>query len=518
MTGLTVKKNVFPYAFVFLLILYLLPVILCKKLPCQDVPNHLAIIHALATENVTPGWQLHFENNLQAAPYSTYYWLTLPLAKLFDAAGANRIILCLYGILLPLSFLFLLLSIDRSLKWNVFFSFPLIYSDLYLLGFTNFMLTIPLFLFMTGLTVKFVKAEAPDYKILFLIGVLNIIIFNTHPFTQVIFLGLIFLALLLFKKKIKKILVIFSALLPGLLLLFLWLKTSSGFSHIDYLPLAFKIKYLALTPFLFSEASFHFLFYILVFLVTILIGLFVMNQKNFPKEEKRTGEKPNYTSRKGFFIFSSLFLLYFLSPFAAGATIWFDLRLAVFVWFSLFILVRPHLLKSRAARVILLLICFINLAGIISGHYRFNREIQPLFKVIERMEPDAKILPILLEPGSKTVKPFYYRDGVIPFFSLFAHFGSYYHLEKGGESPFMTFHPVLDHIPLRLKNPLYKEVFRISDPFDPDRLLKIVPHIARYFDYILVRGTNPERLAYLSKFAALKFRAGQYFLFDTTGN
>jgi len=138
--------------------------------------------------------------------------------------------------------------------------------------------------------------------------------------------------------------------------------------------------------------------------------------------------------------------------------------------------------------------------------------------MIDRMEPDAKILPILIDPGSKYINPFYFREGVITYFSLFTHFGSYYHVEKGGESPFMTFYPGLDHIPLKLKNPLYKEVFRISDPFNPDRLLKIIPDIARYFDYILIRGTNPERLVYLSKFAALKFQAGQYFLFETRGN
>ncbi|MFC2154915.1 hypothetical protein ACFLRB_00290 [Acidobacteriota bacterium] len=512
------KKNFFSLTFVFMLILYLLPMALSKKLPCQDVPNHMAIIHTLAAENVEPGWQRHFENNLQAAPYSTYYWLGVQLTKLFDAEGANRIILCLYGILLPLSFLFLLLSIDGSLKWNVFFSFPLIYSDLYLLGFTNFMLTLPLFLLMTGLAVKFIKAETTDYKNLFLIGVLTIVIFNTHPFTQFIFMGLIFLALPLFIKKMKRILLVFSATLPGLLLLFLWMKTSSGFSTIDYLPLTFKIEYLVLTPFLFTEASSRFLFYIIILLVLVLLGLFVINQKKSSKENKPIREKPNHNFRKGIIFLSSLFLLYFFSPYAAGATIWFDLRIAIFVWLSLFTLIMPHLLKNRTAKAIILMICFINLVGIMSGHYRFNGEIKPLFKMIDRMEPDARILPILIDPGSKTINPFYFRDGVIPYFSLFTHFGSYYHVEKGGESPFMTFYPGLDHIPLKLRNPIYREVFRISDPFNPNRLLKIVPHITGYFDYILVRGTNMERLAYLSKLAALKFQAGHYYLFETTGN
>jgi hypothetical protein len=205
---------------------------------------------------------------------------------------------------------------------------------------------------------------------------------------------------------------------------------------------------------------------------------------------------------------------YFAAPFAAGATIWFDLRIALFVWVALLLAAGGALTRGRAGKVLAVALCAVSALGVGRMHRAFDREIAPLFDVIAVMEPQRRVLPILCDARSEAIAPFYVRNGVIPFSSPYAHFGSYYHVAKGGESPWMTFHADLEWIPLGLKDPLYGRAFGIDGPFAPARVLGTVPLVSDRFDYLLVRGGDAAALRHLARFGDRRTRAGPFTLFE----
>ncbi|MBU1677053.1 hypothetical protein KKA85_14890, partial [bacterium] len=200
--------------------------------------------------------------------------------------------------------------------------------------------------------------------------------------------------------------------------------------------------------------------------------------------------------------------------FADGATVWLDLRIAPFFWAALFLATGAAMTRGRSGRILVVALCAVSALGVLRMHRAFDREIAPLFDLIEEMAEDRRVLPILCDPRSEVIEPFYVRDGVIPFSSPYAHFGSYYHVRKGGVSPWMTFYAGLDWIPLGLKDPLYRRAFGIDGPFAPRRVLETVPGVRDRFDYVLVRGGDAAELRYLARFAALRSQVGAFTLFE----
>jgi hypothetical protein len=206
--------------------------------------------------------------------------------------------------------------------------------------------------------------------------------------------------------------------------------------------------------------------------------------------------------------------LYLAAPFSVGATIWLDLRLTVFVWILAFLAWGRYLTAGRIAKALTIGLCLVALLGVARLHRDFSREIDPLFTVLDEAESERRVLPITIDPISGVIRPFYVRDRVIPFCTPYAHFGSYYHVEKGGQSPWMTFWAGLEWVPLGLKDPFYLSSFRTIDPFQPVRILRILPEVAPRFDYLLVRGGDRATFAWIERVGVRKAQAGTFHLFE----
>jgi hypothetical protein len=56
--------------------------------------------------------------------------------------------------------------------------------------------------------------------------------------------------------------------------------------------------------------------------------------------------------------------------------------------------------------------------------------------------------------------------------------------------------------------------FRTTDPFQPIRILRILPEVASKFDYILVRGGDEATFAWIERVAVRKAQAGTFHLFE----
>jgi hypothetical protein len=316
-------------------------------------------------------------------------------------------------------------------------------------------------------------------------------------------------------RKPRRILWVVAGLLPSLVLLVHRLPTARvGSGSFYHLNLMFKLRYLAVTPLLALDAHRHWSFYVAALLGAAFIGLALVDLVTDARRKRGRARKAAWW-RDGPLLCFGLFLIgYLVAPFDAANATWFDLRLAVPVWALLFLAVKPRFTRGLVRRGLLVALSVVSLAGVWSLHRSFHREIAPLFRVIDGMRPSARVLPILVDPFSRACRPFYSREMILRYESPYAHFESYYHVAKGGESPFMTFHATLDWIPLGLKDPFYGQAFKIWEPFYPDRMLDKLPGVVDHFDYVLVRGLDPGAVQWITRFAFPVARAGEFAVFE----
>ena len=494
--------------------LYVLPVVVTDHLPMQDVPNHLAIIKTLADQESTPDWGKHFEDRLALEPYVTYYATGTWLAERFGASAANRTLIAIYVLLLPLSYACLVAAIAPTRHWAALFGFPMVYSDVYLLGFTNYMLSLPMILFAAALAVRLARRDAGGVHAAAALGTLAILTYFTHPFSLAVLVVMVVTLAPFHARRWRRLLWVAGALAPATTVLIAWLG-SQGARGTMYLPFRFKLEYLGRTPVMVLEnpdsaalltaAGFG------TFLVVIALVRAFRLRASDKGETIRILKLGQRSILPSFAVFTAA---YFLAPYGIGSTIWFDLRLATIVWLIAFLAVGHHLTASPIAKIVAVGLCLVSLVGAARMHRAFSREIEPLFSVLAAMEPDRSLLPILWDSGSDAVEPFYVRRKVIPYFTPYAHFGSYYHVEKGGHSPWMTFHARVKWIPLGLKNPLYRRLFGIGDPFRPKRVLRLLPKYASHFDYVLIRGAPPGVLRQIDRVATRKAQTGTFTLYE----
>jgi len=502
---------------IFLSVLHLLPIVAADHLPMQDIPNHLAIISTLAEQDTAPLWNDRFENRLSPEPYITYYGAGVVLAKLFGAAAANRLLLALYVLLLPLSFAMLHAALGRTNRWGGLFGFLLIYTDPYLVGFTNFLLCVPMVLLAATLAVRLARRPAGGVATGLALSLLAVLVFFTHPF------GLAPLAVMALiygtahAARRHRTVYVAAALAPSLILLAKWWLGSRGATDTIRLPLDFKLEYLLRTPVMLLENPDRGALYLATGLALALVVVSLVKARRKTSTPAGTDDQGHGHAawRNPALLAAAVFLVaYLAAPFAAGATIWLDLRIALFFWIALFLAMGAALTRGRSGRILVITLCAVSILGVWRMHQAFDREIAPLFDLFEEMADDRRVLPILCDPHSEAIEPFYVRNGVIPFSSPYTHFGSYYHLRKGGVSPWMTFHAGLEWIPLGLKDPLYRQAFGIDGPFAPRRVLETAPRVRDRFDYLLVRGGDEAELRYLANFAALRSQAGAFALFE----
>ncbi|MCP3960818.1 MAG: hypothetical protein GY719_23485 [bacterium] len=495
-------QRALPWLLAALCLLYLLPVLLTPHLPMQDLPNHLAIVDALARQEIDPGWSEHFASRLGLRPYAAYYGLALPPAKLLGPSAANRLVLALYvaGFIAAASFL--VGSLRHAGRWCVLLFFPLIYNDFYLVGLVNFLLAIPLAMLGAGASLRLLAEGRRRTGYAVLLGAVALLVYWTHPLALVMLLAVI-AAVALRATTWRARAVLGIALAPAaVLLLGFTLQTAKFGGSAVWLSATFKATYLALSPLMFVEAADRVTFWISALILGILLVA-----------GARRAITAGGRGRSPWILAGVLLVLYLACPFVLGSTVWSDARVAFLFWIALLCALSPHLLATRAEKLAAVALCLLCLVGVQRGHRAFSAEIEPLFEVIDQSPPAARFLSISFDQQSRVVQPFYARRGDIPFFSLHVHTGAYYHLARGGVSPFMTFWAGLPWLPLELKNEVYETAFAIGDPFAPGKLLQKLPRLDRELDLVLTRGAPPRATGFLEAFAAPAVRVEPYTLF-----
>jgi hypothetical protein len=503
----------FPLVIAVMAVGFSLPVILSDHLPIQDIPNHLAIVQTLAAESSDAAWGGRFENRLTPDAYSTYYALGVALARQTGAEAANRIILALYAVLMPLAFLALVLAYDPGRRWNVVPAFLFVYSDVYLVGFTNYLLAMPMLLGGAAIGARIAQSDVTSWLAVFSLAAIGAALYFTHPFALAMLLVVLAVLVSWRRLRLRPLIALAAGLLPGLILLLQRLSASGVTSGpIHRVSLGLKIRYLLVTPLFALDAHRHWTFYAAAGLAVLLAGLAGYDLVRGRRTSRPAGSEPWWRDRP--LAVAGVFVIgYFVAPFSVANAVWLDLRLSVATWLLLLLAIKPRWTRDLLRRGLLVAMSVVSLLGVWSLHRGFDREIAPLFDVIERMEPSSRVLPIAAEASSSVCQPFYSRDAAIPCYGPYAHFGAYYNVEKGGVSPFMTFHATLDWIPLGLRDPFYSRDFNIGEPFFPALLVANLPTTASRFDYILVRGLHPVVVRCVEEHGRPVARAGEFAAF-----
>jgi len=174
----------------------LAPLWYVRILPMQDMWQHLALVDVIHNYDA-PGsvYPEYFLLPSAPGPNLAYYYMTHWLGYLFPLETANKVVLSLYVVAFPLSFLYLMRSFNRS-RWISFFSFPLIYNAMFAYGFVAFLLGMPLFMAGVGLFRRFVTgpANSPFCRSGFLVSATLLLAFFTHAH---IFLLLVLMCIVL---------------------------------------------------------------------------------------------------------------------------------------------------------------------------------------------------------------------------------------------------------------------------------------------------------------------------------
>ena len=226
------------YFFLLLTAINLLPLLLFESFPTVDGPAHLynsRIIIELTTDN-TSLLSDYFMFNQNINPNWSGHFILSSLMFLFPALIAEKILIIAYLIFLPLSFRFVFNKLKLKQTYIIYFIFPFTYSFLLYYGFYNFQLGLIFFFLAIGYWEKYLDSGFKLKKIWILIT-LSLLIFFSHLFIFMMLICVIgYLNLDLFLKLIKQkeevgsltiksILLQFTILLPGIILMLIYLWT-----------------------------------------------------------------------------------------------------------------------------------------------------------------------------------------------------------------------------------------------------------------------------------------------------
>ena len=139
------------------------PLWLVDLLPLVDAASHVHLITILHDIERNPLLQKHYLHVDAIVPYLTYYkavdwlaWLMPDGPVLTAVEQANRVVLSLCLIALPLSALSLLRAAGHS-RWLLLGVFPWMLNADFFMGFLNFLMSIPIFLWLLAAHLRFLQ-------------------------------------------------------------------------------------------------------------------------------------------------------------------------------------------------------------------------------------------------------------------------------------------------------------------------------------------------------------------------
>ena len=403
-----------------LIVAYLLPIWLFPYFPTQDGVSHVYNSQIL-TEYNNSEYQFrdYYEINWYPFPNWLSHFSLAVLMFVFPPLIAEKIFLSLYVILFPLAIYYFLNAVQRGRHALVILSFTFIYNYLFLMGFYNFAVSVPLFFLALGYWWKY-KSEMNVSRIV-LLNLLIIVTYFAHLISYAFILfSIALLALLHFRRDFRRILITGCYLLPAAVLLLVYLPTSDllagespefGLERVGEL-FANLIGMHVLVSY--TEPPSWISVAVSAFLLFLVVATLWQNRKN---------TTTTHAGQKAFLCLTGVLLgLYFILPNSIGPGGWVNDRLAILATLILFAWYRGFetLLWKRVFTGVVTLLALINIVYVGVIFKNLNTEVRAFNAFVERVEKNSVILPLHFDPRGSSERV-----------GIFVNAANYYCLDNG---------------------------------------------------------------------------------------
>jgi hypothetical protein len=402
--------------FIALIAVCLVPVWAVEYLPTVDGPCHVYNAQVI----------LQHGNRAEYPRFAGHYWIDwrpIPnwfgqavlalLMSVFEPHIAEKILVSGYVILLPVAARYAAGSVDPDRRWLGFLIFPLIYHQLFQLGFYNFSYSLAFWLLAVGFWWR--RRESPTLRFAVAINLLLLLCWFCHIVSLAVTLlsiGVLWLATLR-RSNWRRHLVHIPILAPQIFLPLWFVADQQG----GPIPSLWSLG--AMAGYLFRlEALFYFgapqlwIGRVLALAILILAVLTVVGRV-------RRAEGRLLREEDGFLVLSVLLaLLFFLSPEGMSGGGLLNQRLSLYPWLALIPWLAPRLGQAgRAVAVGVLAVLAVWSAAYVLRWYRvLDPPLRAYLAGTAQIRPDSRVLPLLFDRGP---------------YGIYAHLIGYTAAEKG---------------------------------------------------------------------------------------
>lgn len=476
-----------------LTILCLWPIWAIEFPPLQDYPQHLFLAHVNATYNDTAyNWPQHYVATLKAGPYMLFYLILVSLSKIMPITIAGKAFLSLYLLLMAgLAVAMRHCRLTNSPPWACLMIFPLSFHQMYFMGFTNFLVSIPLLAF--AVLDHHRLTSQPLSKVAFIRqAILVTLLLLCHPFTVLVYIVLTTAnALLPLPPGASRKAALTPPALTTVLFLtwyFTVLPTAQGKMPLIWWQLSETLRYYCLifTGMRWTDGIFWQNIVPWAAAIALILWGGIRAIRAGAPFPRRIGLAFALTTA-GFFVL----------PFWAGQYSYFNLRMAPISYLFAALLAGSSQLPRWAGLGIAALAAtlVIQSAAMQRSIAQETAEIKPIIAV---MEANARILPMTFQTDSAVLDHHFFPE-------THSHDHFYYHLLKGGgASPSLFPSPML---PVLLRAdadlPLATHGFSWQEQ-------------GQKYDYILTRSAPAEFTPFITRYAPMVSHSGKWLLFRNT--
>jgi len=456
----------------------------------QDYPTHLFLAHLAATyDQAAYNWKDFYQVDFGLRPYMLWY-LAMRLLAGFGTETAGKIIFSLYVLLIAL----LALAARRvagkgSQPWGALLLFPFAFNQMYFMGFSNYLISLPL-LFLAVLDFDDFAALS-SWRIARHLLYLALLML-CHPYTTLVYLALAATAATNYRDLRRRRLLVTAGMVGALLAC--WFVTQHEASSaptampwtIWWWRTVDTVKYYLL---IFTGMRWHGgPDWCTVSLWGAVASCFI-----FCRRGKNGGDETGLRLLRLYLVILVGFLLL---PFWLGYYSFFSARLAPVSYFSLALLLSRPSLSRPGAALLGASVCALLLISI-HTQQSLAREAETVLPVLSAAHKNALVLPLVYNGRPQAIDARF-------FYQSHCHEADYYHLVVGGGANPTLFPNAM--MPVQYRPGLHLPYPPSLEKFSWER------HGA-YYDYLLVRHAPPEVCRALSANCRLVAESGPWKLF-----
>jgi len=462
-------------------------------LPMQDYPQHLFLSYVLTNiHNTALNIASYYQTDLSMGPYSFFYAFMKLFSGFLPIEAAGKAFVSLYVILGFLIVFYFERRYARGREpWGTLLVFPFLFHQLYYLGLMNYLASVPV-LIIALMAMESLNESPLRTRTIVFNAICVAALFFIHPFTIVAYVGLAGAGALM------------------------GIKNRPQFLRMMILPAALGIAFLVWyvsnihmqtggdNPFIWfgfkKTASFYLLMFTgmhwvdgvnkLTVIVWAVSGAAILAYMI-------KGRAWSRIPRRFTLYFVIAILGYSFLPLWVGAYSYFNSRFAP-ISFLLIAVMAGFIRIPRAVGIVLSGLMVVLILNSITLHGKLSVETATIKPVLEEMKPNARVLPLPLKIGTRSLDPLvYYRFHQHEFF--------YYHIRRGGgANPYLF---PSEMLPVKFREGV--DLPKAEKNFSWDEQ-------GSHYDYILVMGGNNGLDAYLRQRSSLTAVSGKWRLYSVT--